>query len=277
MLYALFMIQSQTHETTGARALWHFAACLVFDLQKIKPGRMAAKRYKRMLKNYTPDQPEIKNLCRKAGGFYLMMAIGCSIGMNFDRSIYDSGFADTMINEYSFHGSKLFFGFVANIVGFSGFLFLAATLHRLFEHVDRFWAATLVMFVITGTAVFVSGIPNLYAPVHLQSVNETTLAYNANELKTLQLFFLEQHKTSGFVCAVFWGLWMLPFGALSIKADFMPGWIGVLLVAGCFAYLSYSVTLLFYPQWQSAAAIAPWLATIGEVSAIVWFLYRGFK
>ena len=35
-----------------------------------------------------------------------------------------------------------------------------------------------------------------------------------------------------FVAQIFWGLWLLPFGVLVIKSDFIPRILGVLVIWG---------------------------------------------
>ncbi len=38
--------------------------------------------------------------------------------------------------------------------------------------------------------------------------------------------------------SIFWGLWLFPFGYLVYKSGYIPKLFGVLLMLGCFGYLT---------------------------------------
>lgn len=52
----------------------------------------------------------------------------------------------------------------------------------------------------------------------------------------------------------FWGLWLLPFGFLVFRSGFIPRILGLLLMVGCFAHLSVSVTSLLFPAYERVVA-----------------------
>ncbi len=61
------------------------------------------------------------------------------------------------------------------------------------------------------------------------------------------MLFLHLHGQGVGVVEIFWGLWLVPFGLLVMRSGFLPGLLGVLLIAACVGYLADSLTSLLAP------------------------------
>jgi hypothetical protein len=58
----------------------------------------------------------------------------------------------------------------------------------------------------------------------------------------------------------------------------LPRFLGALLIAACFGYLAASLAPLLLPSYVNIVGrVANILLTLGEPSAILWFLIRGAK
>jgi hypothetical protein len=119
----------------------------------------------------------------------------------------------------------------------------------------------------------------------LNEVAALTLVGNAKFLSVfdqpqrdaLAYLFLRLHGQGLQVAAIFWGLWLFPFGLLVIRSRFIPRTLGVLLmVAGC-AYLANSFTSLLLPRGANLVGQVAGILEAAEVPIIFWLLIWGAK
>ena len=74
------------------------------------------------------------------------------------------------------------------------------------------------------------------------------------------------------------GLWLFHFGMCVWKSDFLPRFLGALLIAACFGYLAISLTPLLLPSYSNIVSrLANIPLTLGEPAAILWLLIWGAK
>jgi hypothetical protein len=79
--------------------------------------------------------------------------------------------------------------------------------------------------------------------------------------------------------ALFWGLWLLPFGYLVYRSGFLPKILGILLMLGCVGYLINLVGQTLLPHY-SQLGISKYIslpASIGEIGTCLWLLIVGVK
>ena len=82
------------------------------------------------------------------------------------------------------------------------------------------------------------------APLVLLSGADFLSVFSKPQLDALALAFLRVRSNGTSVAMVFWALWLFPFGVLVIRSGFFPRILGVLLIVGCFAYLTVSITAI---------------------------------
>jgi hypothetical protein len=77
--------------------------------------------------------------------------------------------------------------------------------------------------------------------------------------------------------ALFWGLWLFPFGLLVVRSGFVPRVLGALLLVAGVAYLVSSFTALMVPEY--AAPFAQWTMPfkMGELPMVVWLVVWGAR
>jgi hypothetical protein len=85
-------------------------------------------------------------------------------------------------------------------------------------------------------------------------------------------FFLDLHQLGISIAGIFWGLWLLPMGYLVFKSGFLPKFLGVLLIIGCFGYLVNSVAAFLLPDVGVNVAL---LTFWGEVLLPLWLVIKG--
>jgi hypothetical protein len=76
---------------------------------------------------------------------------------------------------------------------------------------------------------------------------------------------------------VFWGLWLLPLGALLLRAAFGSRLVGVLvLIAGC-TYVIDAFAKLVVPQALAVVSMVATPLEAGELAVVAWLLIAGAR
>ena len=75
---------------------------------------------------------------------------------------------------------------------------------------------------------------------------------------------------------IFWGAWLFPFGYLVFKSNFLPKFLGVFLMVGCFGYLAEFIAIFLFSFIET-----PWYvsmpSSIGEFGICLYLLIFGVK
>jgi hypothetical protein len=72
---------------------------------------------------------------------------------------------------------------------------------------------------------------------------------------------------------VFWGLWLIPIGALIIKSGMFPKWIGYLLYIGSLGYFGAAISYFLIGYVPSFVDYF----TMGELVWVLWITFVGAK
>lgn len=166
----------------------------------------------------------------------------------------------------------------SGLIGQAVFVFLALALYRLFQDVDRHLCRLLVVLVTAAVPIGFVNYLNLIAARVLISDSTYLQAFETVQLHGLAMSSVNLYSQGILIVQVFWGLWLLPFGLLFVRAAFMPTWLGILLILNCFAYLIITFTQLLELPYVEVITytLMPFLI-VGEFAAIFWLLFFGVK
>jgi hypothetical protein len=89
------------------------------------------------------------------------------------------------------------------------------------------------------------------------------------------VLFLNLHHHLDLADAIFWGIWLIPFGLLVYKSRFLPRLLGVWLMAGCFAYLALSFAGFLFPAYEEKVFAIGTPFRIGELTTMLWLVIMG--
>ncbi|GMV04564.1 MAG: hypothetical protein AMXMBFR53_08440 [Gemmatimonadota bacterium] len=221
----------------------------------------------------------IKRDARRAGLLYLLLAFVGPFNQLYlpGRYIVSGNAAETAANLVA--GATLWrFGAFVGIASNVLFLAVALSLYALLVGVDRKQARLMLALVGVGVAVGAVSAVNQVVPLVLLGKAEYLSAFTQAQREALAMSFLRIQSVGNSIAMAFWGLWLLPFGALVIKSRYFPRIIGILLVVGCFAYLALSFTLIVLPTYAGDVnRVAMPLYAVGEVSMILWLLVKGAR
>jgi hypothetical protein len=217
-----------------------------------------------------------RRTARRAGAWYLVMAVGTAFGMGYVNPLLRAS-SDGAATASAIRSSEALVhaGLAATAIGMVAMLFLAGALYELFEAVDRAQARMLVVFVVAGVSITMLDLAGALVAVGLARGDGFAVGLEPAHRIGLMGTSLAAYRFGGLMAAIFWGLWLLPFGRLLLRSGFAPRVLGVLMTIGCFAYLLHVVAELFLPSIRAAAAWGLAIPTVGEVGTIGWLLFRG--
>jgi hypothetical protein len=216
---------------------------------------------------------------RIAGFWYLMVAIfGSFYTMFVESKLIVSGDAAATINNI-LSSERLFrLCILSNIITTVCFLVLANALYKLFKSVDKDLVRLMVIFIIASVpGAFLQFFK--FAPILLASKSAYLGVFEPAQLQALSMILMDLGKLGTNITFVFYGLWMFPLGMLVFKSrtDFFSKALGVLLMIGCFGYLSKFLEIFFGLNIEAITSFWMNIAIFGEVLCILWLLILGPK
>ena len=221
----------------------------------------------------------IKRQAREAGILYVLIAATAWIGLLYvPGALYVSGDAGATADRIRASEWLLRAGIASELFHQVVQIFLVLALYRLFKGVDRALARQLVILgALVSVPIVLVNVLNELAALTLVGGSDFLAALPRPQLDALAYPFLRLHSRGITIAAIFWGLWLLPFGLLVIRSGFIPRVLGVLLlVAGC-AYVVDSTTTLVLPQYAKVVANIAGVLEIAELPIILWLAIWGAK
>lgn len=219
---------------------------------------------------------QLKKTARLAGLLYLLMGITSALEMSIPSKFIVHDNAAVTVNHIM--SSQLLYRFYS-LCGLASqilFVFLVLTLYQLFKEVSERKATLMVALVIVQVPMaFVNTLCGL-APLVLNNGAEYWSSFDRQKLDALAIGFLDLQEYGTRAITALWGLWLLPFGMLVYRSQFIPKILGILLIIGCFSWLFISITSFLFPVYSHVADQLRILA-VGEVLIIFWLLIMGVK
>ena len=224
------------------------------------------------------DASSIQRTARLAGLLYFVMSIIMIFAFMYaPRAFIVNGDAAATARKIVEGEAMYRITVLASLVAQVLFIFVALTLYELFRGVDRKLArlmATLVLVAIAGDLVVVA---NRLAPLDLLIGNSFLTVFTRPELEALSLGFLYLGGNLTVVLTAFWGLWLIPFGMLTIKSGFLPKILGVLLMIAGAGYIITTAAFFVSPAHLDAVRRVMTPLYFGEVPIILWLMIMGAK
>ncbi len=213
---------------------------------------------------------------RVAGVLYLSLVPLAFFGFPYGPShLFVPGNAAATANSITTSDSLFRLGIAINLLGAIVNVFVVLALYRLLKPVSQDMAALMVVLLVLSVPIgMLNELNHLVALVLLSGANYLT-QFSTNQLQALVLLFHDLHSYGLDIAQVFWGLWLFPMGYLVFKSGFLPKLIGVLLMIGCFGWLTEFVVTLLVPNLGVNLALLPMFTSWGEVLFPLWLLIKG--
>jgi hypothetical protein len=220
----------------------------------------------------------LKRNARIAGFLYLLMAVTAPFSLMYipGKLIIWENAAQTASNILA--SQTLFrLSIIGELLSAVIFLFLVMVLYRLFSNVDKNLSRIMAGMVLASVAItFVNDINDIAALVLIRG-GEFLSAIEKPQRDALAMLFINLHGQGHFVNEMFWGLWLFPFGILTMKSKFIPQIFGILLLINGLTYIVLSLTWLLKPEYGNLFTKITMPALFGELWIILWFLIKGVR
>jgi len=167
--------------------------------------------------------------------------------------------------------------FVDDLVSAVLFLLAAWALYVLLKQVNKNLALLFLLLNAAGVAVQCFGLLSLFAPILINGSADFQKAFQPDQLDALNLLFLNLHKSGFTIAQIFYGTWLFPLGYLVYKSDFLPKWLGILLMADCVGVLIWFFQFFLLPGYDMITYPGLAISFIAEFSLSLWLLIMGVK
>jgi len=225
------------------------------------------------------DIAEIRKAARIAGFLYLLVVITAPFGLVYvPGAIIVRGDATATANHIRASEWILRLGIASELVHQIIGIFVVLALFRLFRRVSEMLAWQVVILgALVSVPIMFLNVLNEIAALLLVSGAGFLSVFDQRQLDALAYLFLRLHGQGIFIAAIFWGLWLFPFGVLVMRSRFIPSVLGLLLiVAGC-AYLVSSFTTLIVPQYAQRVDQVALAFEICELPIVFWLVIWGAR
>lgn len=216
---------------------------------------------------------------RIAGLLYIFFSMFGVVRLLYipSRLFVDGNSAATAHNIAS-HEALFRFGIVSYLLGAAGWIFVALALYRLLKAVDHGLAVLMVVLgSLVAVPIFFVNALNDVAAILFARGGELVSAFNQPQRDALVMVFLRLHHNGDLANEIFWGLWLVPLGLLIYRSRFLPRFLGIWLIAGCFGYLALSFTGFLFPLYEDKVFNYTQPLTVSELVLMLWLTIVGAK
>ena len=221
-----------------------------------------------------------KKTARIAGAIYLIVVLTGIFSLVYvpSKLIVWNNPAQTYQNIVA---SELLFrlGIFSNFICYVVFLILALLLYKLLREVNKNHAKLMVILVMVSVSISFLNTQNKLAVLTLIGKAGYLKVLSLGQLQSQVMFYLDNYYNGMIISQIFWGLWLFPFGYLVFRSGFLPKFLGVFLILGCFGYLVNAVGETLLPNYGESV-ISSYItlpASMGEIGTCLWLLIMGIK
>ena len=221
---------------------------------------------------------QIKKTARIAGLLYLAVVITGIFSLMYVPKkliVWDNAAItfDNIVNNQTLFR----FGVVGYLVCYIFFLFLPLVLYKLLKPINANYAKYMVILAVVSVPIAFANSQNLFNILSLISGESYLNVFSDVQLQSQVFLYLNHYDNGSLIISIFSGLWLFPFGFLVYKSGFLPKFLGVLLMLGCFSYLINFIGHSLVPDY-SKMGIASYIqipASLGEIGSCLWLLIMG--
>jgi hypothetical protein len=219
------------------------------------------------------------NQARLAGLSYLVVAICGAFNLLVVPSEIIS--ADPAFTVANASGKRDLFrlGIASGIVCQIAFVVTPVLLYALLERYGRIAALLMLSFALVSVPISFANIGHHLAILDLATGQGAVSELDPVAFNAAAAHHMDAYSRGAALVAIFWGLWLAPFGWLVAKSGTIPRILGVFLILGCIGYVAHFF-LSFFIDGYRETPLADYIHTpsaIGELGTCLWLLIMGAK
>ena len=204
--------------------------------------------------------------------FLIIFLLGMSTELFIRPDMIVPGDAAATVRNIAASEALFRLSLVSDLIRLMFLMLLPLVLYKLLKPVNKTIASLMVIFALVSVPISMLNELNHFAVLLLSSGAGYLTAFEADQLNTLVMFFLELRKYGTFIPQVF-SLWVLLLGYLVFKSGFLPRILGILLMLVGLCYTVSAVLFFLFPNFD--ATILGLFAFIGEALFYMWLLIKG--
>lgn len=158
---------------------------------------------------------------------------------------------------------------------------LAWLLYLIFIPVDKNLSLLSAWLRLVNAAIFGIALFNLLTVLHILGYPEFLNASVPTELHTMMMLSLNAFNNIWLIGLIFFALHLSVLGHLIYKSDYVPTFIGVLLLVAAIGYMVDSLANFLLSDYAEYKDIFQMIVVvpgiIGELSLTFWLLFKGQK
>jgi hypothetical protein len=222
------------------------------------------------------------SLSRKARVAGLLYIVASAVGvvrlLYIPSALLVHGNAAATVNNIAAHELLFRFGIVTYLLSSVLFIFVTLALYRLLEVVDH--ALAVVMVILGGlmpVPIFFVNMATDAAALLFARGADFLSVIDKPQREAFAMLSLNLHHQLDLANAIFWGLWLFPFGLLVYRSRFLPRFLGVWLMLACCGWLAFSATGFLLPTYEGKVFAIGQAFTLGELVTMLWLVIMGAK
>ncbi|WP_299535258.1 DUF4386 domain-containing protein [Ulvibacterium sp.] len=221
-----------------------------------------------------------KRTARIAGIFYLILILSGMFSLLYVPSeliVWEDSV--TTIENIKASENLFRLGVLSGLLCFTCFIFLPLTLYKLLGTVNTAHAMAMVILALVSVPISYISIAYQVDVLTLIYDSGSLEAFTSDELGAKAMLLLKSSNNRSLVAHIFWGLWLFPFGYLVYNSGFLPKFLGIMLMLGCFGYLIDFLGFFLCEDYGETrvASLVGLPAAIGEIGICLWLLIIGIK
>jgi hypothetical protein len=219
----------------------------------------------------------VKKQARIAGAWYFFLFLAGPVAlMIVPNKLFVFGDATETASRVLAHESLLRVGMACELFGQVAVVFLALALLRLFRGTSKWLALqVLVLGALVSVPISFVGVVFEFAALLVFKGGGFLTVFAKPQLDALGTLLIRMHSYGITVTSIFWGLWLIPFGMLVVRSEFIPRWIGYAMFAAAAGYLGYATAAILWPKLAPAVGTYAQILEVGEIPIVFWLLIWG--
>jgi hypothetical protein len=156
-------------------------------------------------------------------------------------------------------------------------MFVVLGLYSLLKGVDKMLALQMLIFAVVQIPLIYSAEVHHLAALTILKGNGSAAAFSESQRIAQMKVALDAYDNGTSVTEIFMGLWLFPLAALIYRSNFLPRFLGILLVPAGSAYFVESVTWLLLPGYGHVVSRFSSPLRAVELVIPLWLLIMGAK